>query len=87
MQIVGEVQIIETKSAPPSVLWEHTKQFAGISFDKYGEYFKDCRIAHAYELGNVKRYDPPKKLSEFNIVQPPRTFVYLTEGQFHEETT
>lgn len=76
-QVVGEVQIIETISSSPSELWERTKKFAGISRDKYRKYFKGCKIAYAYQLGQVIRYDPPKELSEFNVSQPPQSFIYL----------
>lgn len=78
MKVVGEVQIIKTVSASPTALWECTKKFAGISREKYREYFKGCKVAHAYQLGPVIRYDPPKELSEFNISIPPQSFIYLS---------
>ena len=78
MKVVGEAQIVETISASPTVLWETTKKFAGISRKKYREYFKGCKVAHAYQLGQVMRYDPPKALGEFNISIPPQSFVYLS---------
>lgn len=81
MQVVGEVQIMETISASPTALWEQTKKFAGISRDKYREYFKGCETAYAYKLGDVTRYEQPKELSEFNIYQPPQSFVYIPGGQ------
>ena len=49
MKVVGEVQVIKTISASPTALWECTKKFAGISRDKYRKYFKDCKIAYAYQ--------------------------------------
>ena len=78
MKVVGEVQIVETISTSPTALWECTKKFAGISRDKYREYYKDCKIAYAYRLGQVTRYEPPKELSEFNINMPPQSFIYLS---------
>jgi len=85
MKVVGEVQIVETISASPTALWESTKKFAGISRDKYREYFKGCKIAYAYRLGQVIRYEPPKELSDFNISFPPQSFVYLSEEQGDNE--
>ena len=79
MKVVGEVQIVETISASPTALWESTKKFAGISRDKYREYYKGCKVAYAYRLGQVTRYEPPKELSEFNISSPPQSFIYLSE--------
>lgn len=78
MKVVGEVQIVETISASPTALWECTKKFAGISRDKYRKYFKGCKAAYAYQLGEVIRYDPPKELSEFRISLPPQSFIYLS---------
>jgi len=77
-QIVGEVQIMEILVATPTALWEQTKNHAGITRKKYREYFKDCKTAYAYKLGVVTRYDPPKELSEFSIVQPPQSFLYIS---------
>ena len=85
MKVVGEVQIIETISASPTALWERTKKFAGISRDKYREYFKGCKVAYAYQLGQVIRYDPPKELRDFNISLPPQSFIYLSVEQADNE--
>ena len=85
MKVVGEVQIVETISASPTALWENTKKFAGISRDKYRKYFKGCKVAYAYRLGQVIQYDPPKNLSEFNINLPPQSFIYLPVGQSDDE--
>lgn len=85
MKVVGEVQIVKTISASPTALWECTKKFAGIPRDKYRKYFKGCKVAYAYQLGQVIRYDPPKDLSEFNIHLPPQSFIYLSEKQVDDE--
>ena len=78
MKVVGEVEVIKTISSSPSALWEYTKKFAGISRDKYRKYFKGCKVAYAYQLGEIIQYDPPKELSEFNISLPPQSFIYLS---------
>lgn len=78
MKVVGEVEVVETISASPTALWERTKRFAGISREKYRKYFKGCKVAHAYQLGQVIRYYQPKELSEFNVNLPPQSFIYLS---------
>lgn len=78
MKVVGEAQVIKTISASPTALWEGTKKFAGISRDKYRKYFKGCKVAYAYQLGEVIQYDPPKNLSEIGISLPPQSFIYLS---------
>ncbi|NLZ49742.1 MAG: hypothetical protein GX895_13380 [Clostridiales bacterium] len=85
MKVVGEVQIVETISSSPTALWERTKKFAGISRDKYRKYFKGCKVAYAYQLGQVIKYDPPKELQDFNISSPPQSFIYLLVEQADNE--
>lgn len=84
MRVVGEIQIAGTISASPTALWERTKRFAGISRDKYREYFKGCKTAYAYRLGDVTRYKTPKELSEFNVNLPPQSFMYL-QGEYLDD--
>lgn len=79
MKIVGEVEVLGTLTASPTKLWEKTKGFAGISRQKYREYFKDRKVANAYLLGEVTIYNTKKDLSEFGITKAPQSFVYLKE--------
>ena len=78
MKVVGEVEVLKTISSSPSALWEFTKKSAGITRDKFRKYFKGCKVAYAYQLGEIIQYDPPKELSEFNISLPPQSFIYLS---------
>lgn len=77
MKVVAKVEICNTLSAAPSTLWEQTKNEAGISRSKYREYFKGCKTAHAYRLGKVEVFEPPKELSEFNITVAPQSYMYV----------
>lgn len=77
MRIVAEVKVINTIQAAPSTLWEQTKHNAGISREKYREYFHGCKTAYAYELGDVEIFNPPHSLSDYNITVPPQSFVYV----------
>lgn len=82
MEIVGEVEIIEILEMTPASLWDKTNKDAGISKDKYLEYFKNREKAFAYVLGRVTKYDSNKKLSDIGIQQAPQSFVYLTSEQY-----
>ena len=77
MKVVAKVEILGTICAAPSTLWEQTKSNAGISRKKYREYFHGCKRAYAYELGEVKVFDTPMKLSEFGLDVAPQSFVYI----------
>lgn len=78
--ILGEVEVTGRISMEKAVLWEQTKDYAGISREKYEQYFKDCREAHAYILGETKIYDEPLSLEHFGLRQAPQSFVYLKNG-------
>lgn len=77
MKIVGEVQVKSTLSMAKIPLWELTKKEAGICRSKYLKYFENCDLAHAYVLGDTKKYDIPKTLEEYGIAQAPQSFIYL----------
>lgn len=79
MKIVGEVQVLNTLSMAKTPLWELTKKEAGISRNKYREYFAACHMAHAYVLGDAKKYDISKTLSEYGVTQAPQSFIYLND--------
>ena len=77
MKVIGEVEVKGTLSMKKTPLWERTKNFAGISREKYRLYFKDCVKAHAYILGETTLYDTPVTLETFGIKQAPQSFVYV----------
>ena len=77
MKVVAKVEILGTICAAPSTLWEQTKSNAGISRKKYREYFHGCKIACAYELGKVEIFDPPRDLSDYNVIFAPQSFLYV----------
>lgn len=79
MKVIGEVEVKGTLSMKKTPLWEYTKNFAGISREKYRMYFKDCVEAHAYILGETTFYDKPVSLETFGIKQAPQSFVYVQE--------
>ena len=77
MKVVAKVEILVTICAAPTTLWEQTKSNAGISRKKYREYFHGCKIACAYELGKVEIFDPPRDLSDYNVIFAPQSFLYV----------
>ena len=76
-KVVGEVAVIGTLSMSPSALWEQTKKNAGIVRSKYRLYFRDAKKAFAFRLGNVTKYDVPRKLDDYGIKKAPQSFLYL----------
>ena len=77
--VVGEVAVVGTISDTPEKLWEQTKDFAGISKEKYLEYFSGKEKANCYVLGDCVKYDQPKKLEDFGINVAPQAWLYVNE--------
>lgn len=77
MKVVAEVEVKGILALPPKDLWEKTKQYAGMSKIKFFRYFKDRKVAYAYELGEVRVYQKPKDLIEFGCNRAPQSFAYV----------
>lgn len=82
MRIVGEVKVDKKIEMAHSTLWENTKKKSGISRKKYREYFRGCKRAYAYKLGQATKYEKTKLLSDIGIEQAPQSFVYLADEQY-----
>ena len=77
MKVVGSDQVIGRLSASPTALWDKTKARAGISRAKYRDYFRGCKVAYAYELGEVTIFDNPQALSMYGLDSAPQSFAYI----------
>lgn len=75
--VVGEVSVVGTISDTPEKLWEQTKDYAGISKEKYFKYFSGKEKANCYVLGDCVKYDQPKKLEDFGINVAPQAWFYV----------
>lgn len=77
MKVVARAEIIDIIQASPTALWEKTKSAAGISRQNYRQYFKGCKTAFAYQLGDITVFNIPKNLQDFGISTAPQSFVYI----------
>ncbi len=76
-KIVGEVSVSKVLKDTPENIWLKTKDYAGIDYDSFMNYFKERKFAFAYVLENPIKYENPKFLSEYNIKAVPQSFIYL----------
>lgn len=76
-RIVGEAKIDNILIDKPSVVWNETDEFSGISKNFFDKYFKDKKFAVAFKLVDVKKYNTSKSLSEYGIKNAPQSFIYL----------
>jgi len=76
-QIVGEFSVEEILKEPVQKLWRLTKEYSGISREKYFRYFAGKGIGYAIKVGKVMKYDEGLSLSHFGVERPPQSFQYL----------
>lgn len=74
--IVGEFDIINIIEDNPVNLWRRTKKHAGISKHFFDSYFERREKAFAIEIGNIRVYDSPIKLSSLGVTAP-QSYRYL----------
>lgn len=77
-KVVAEFKVKSIHSKSPEQLWLETKDYAGIDEDFFFQYFKNREIAHAFEVGELIVFEPPKELKEFiPSGVPPQSFCYI----------
>jgi predicted transcriptional regulator len=76
-KVVGEVSVKNIHILDKEELWDKTKDKSGTSKDFYDLYFKNKNTGVAYELSEIKIYNPYKELSDLNINYVPQSFIYL----------
>lgn len=63
-------------------LWELTKEFAGISYKEFNEYFKECKFGTAIVFKKIKKFtetwelDDLRKKGDF---RPPQSYCNLND--------
>lgn len=77
-KIIGEFEVDTVLADEPERLWEHTKEFAGISYDCFEEYFSGRTVGYAIKVKKAQRYavarDP---YAEWDSFAPPQSFRYI----------
>jgi predicted transcriptional regulator len=76
-QVIGEFEIVQILNDDREIIWNITKETAGITKQFYDEYFADRDKAFAIQVGRVKKYAQPKLLSDFDLIVAPQSFVYI----------
>ncbi|OTQ72716.1 MULTISPECIES: ASCH domain-containing protein [unclassified Gilliamella] len=77
-KVVGEFDIDHVISDKPSLIWEKTKKYAGVSKRFYDEYFDERPLAFAIAVGKVTMYEEPKPLNYLgNNIVAPQSYRYL----------
>lgn len=76
-KVVAEVTVEEVLEDVPSVIWEKTKDYSGISRDFFFDYYSGKARAVAYKLSDLRKFDEPKSLESYGLTAAPQSFVYV----------
>lgn len=76
-KVVGEVSVKRIIIDDKLKVWEETKKYSGTSKDFFLAYYNNREVAVAYELVDVKIYNPTISLKDLNINFVPQSFIYL----------
>ena len=81
-KIVGYVNYSYFFEGKPEDIWEKTKEHAGISKDKYMEYFDHKKKAFAIDFSDIYFFENPiNPYEEIKNFRAPQSFMYF-EGEF-----
>lgn len=80
-KIVGEFSVSGILSNSPTDLWNKTKRYAGISRERFFEYFSDKTTGYAIRIESPTTYETPISLRNMVIDTPPQSFMYLKENK------
>lgn len=76
-KVVAEVEVLGIIALSPQNLWDLTHEYGGISKKDYDIYFKDKKIAYAYQLGKINVFKSPLDIKSFGLKTAPQSFVYV----------
>ena len=79
-RIIGEFEIEEILHDKPQMLWIKTKSHAGISENRFFEYFTNKSKGYAIKVKASRTYDAPLPLNSFMVSSPPQSFMYIEDS-------
>ena len=75
--VVGEVEIMGIQEGPADRVGEQAKDAAEISREYFDSYYAGRNRVVVYCLGDVKRYNPPRTLTDYGIRVTPQSWQYI----------
>jgi len=77
-QVVGEAEIAGIVEDDILAVWHQTKEYSGITYKFFRQYYKGKKRAIAYQLKNLVIYDKPLTLEEIGVSCAPQSYRYIT---------
>lgn len=82
-KVVGFAEIKGVYKNNLDETWKQVSKYAGITKIEYLKYFKGYNSAYSIELGVVKKFLRPFKVTELNPnYVPPQSFRYISRKEF-----
>lgn len=80
-KIIGEFKVARILNDDPNIVWNKTKNHAGVKEHFFQEYFFGRKTAYAIEIEDAKLYEEPiDPYEQIENFFPPQSFRYVTEG-------
>lgn len=77
-KVVGFFDVEDIIEDTPENIWAMSREYAGIEYDDYIDYFGGIDIGFAIKIGSPQFFDEPRELSDFlPSGVPPQSFCYL----------
>ncbi len=76
-RVIGEFDIGEILHETPNKLWIETCNHAGITKEKFLEYFRNRTKGYAINVKEVRKYQNSLSLNDLMVPLAPQSFVYL----------
>lgn len=76
-RVIGEFEIGDILHEEPRSLWGKTKDHAGITKERFLDYFASKKKGYAIEVRSATVYDTPLPLSKLKVSSPPQSYMYL----------
>lgn len=83
-QVVGEAEIADIVEDEILEVWRRTKEYSGITYKFFRQYYKGKKKAVAYQLKNLVIYDKPFTLGEIGVTSAPQSFRYISDMVYGE---
>jgi predicted transcriptional regulator len=76
-KVIGEFEIEEILNEDLNILWEKTKDFAGIPEQFFFQYFSKKDKGFAIRIKKTKKYKIPLSIQKDFKLSPPQSFAYV----------
>lgn len=77
-QVVAEAEIAGIVEDDILAVWHQTKEYSGITYKFFRQYYKGKKRAIAYQLKNLVIYDKPLTLEELGVSCAPQSYRYIS---------